>query len=155
MPRLWVPCLRSRRHAGLAEETWLRERSHGTRTVSFLGAERSGVETSCRASDVASFQGLSAGTIPGPADGPWRQRQTRLVRRKISPLPSAARTSGRDDKKRQAGGVFLRAAHLDFTRRGMPRTRTISASSYNKRLIRRVLWGVFARSGPGKARRFP
>jgi hypothetical protein len=35
---LWVPCLRSRRHAGLTEKTWLRQRSHGTRTVSFLGA---------------------------------------------------------------------------------------------------------------------
>jgi hypothetical protein len=37
-PRLGT-CLRARRHAGRAKKTWLRERSHGTRTVSLSGVQ--------------------------------------------------------------------------------------------------------------------
>jgi hypothetical protein len=76
VPRSWVPCLRSRRHAGPSRRTWLRQRSHGTRrnrTVVHHGRGSEAISLAARrdqsgATWLAVTPTGPAGRVPGRPD---------------------------------------------------------------------------------------
>jgi hypothetical protein len=73
-------------------------------------AARSPVEASGRALYVAAYARQPLGrSAQNQIDGCWTHMMTRLIRGQISPLRSAARTSGRNDRGRGAG--FRSGAH--------------------------------------------
>jgi hypothetical protein len=155
---LWVPCLRSRRHARLSEKTWLRQRSHGTRPVSFLAAEcQRSRETSPRLLRSLRLRtDLSAGITKADAIISGRNRPPWQARGQISPRwpirlrsgkalrPPVERSRrkpsvcGRDDNKRTSG---LRAK-----RQVKPSGR--SGSCCKELLLRRDLPSPFPRLPP-------